>query len=461
MKQIRFVPVALLLVVAAWPVAAALALAEKDVPPNTAASGGLAAEAAEATTVVDGFAEPLGPLEKQLFCDASDGRLDAFSLLGAALIASGVQSAETLQRYESRQAAWIDELCRMNEPAGSPRQQAQVVLEFMHERILQGGYSLDSTDLRAVLDEGRYNCVSASVLFQSLAGEVGLGVCGLEIPGHAMSRVALPDAAIDVETTCPRWFRLSGDPRHLAEMVQETIGRDPAEDRSQAREISPVQMTAMIYYNRGVDFLAKGQFHQAAAANAKALWLDPASATARGNLLATVNNWAIALGTSQHYAEAIVLLRRGLAIDPLYAPFEVNYVHVHHQWVEHLCSAERFEEALDLLHRTADERPQCAYFRQAALELYGRWARALFERGEPDQAFALFAEAGRRHGECRALIDAEVAAVTQYGLTLLEHGRVEEAVALFDRGLARRPDAKLLRDYRREATTHGSAKSFD
>ena len=67
--------------------------------------------------------------------------------------------------------------------------------------------------------------------------------------------------------------------------VTQTIGAAAAADRSKAREVSPIQMAAMIYYNRGVDLLSEKRFAEAARANAKALRLDPQNATARGNLL--------------------------------------------------------------------------------------------------------------------------------------------------------------------------------
>ena len=76
----------------------------------------------------------------------------------------------------------------------------------MHRRVLRGGYDLAYTDLRRVLDEGRFNCISATVLFNYLAGQCGLECRGLEMPGHAMSRVLLADGPVDVETTCPQWF---------------------------------------------------------------------------------------------------------------------------------------------------------------------------------------------------------------------------------------------------------------
>jgi tetratricopeptide (TPR) repeat protein len=319
---------------------------------------------------------PQNRLEERLFADAADGRLDAFSPLEAALVAGGVEDTDTLHRYQEKAAALVEQLRRSAALDGSPAQQAEAIFEFMHRHVLHGGYDLAYTDLRRVLDEGRFNCVSATVLFNYLAGEVGLECRGLEMPGHAMSRVVLPDGTLDIETTCPHWFRLMGDPKLQEAAASKSIGSAAAADRSKAREVSPIQLAAMIYYNRGVDLLAEKRFAEAAKANAKALRLDPQNATARGNLLATINNWSIELGSSQHFAEAVDLLRQGLAMDAKFSAFAQNYVHVHHQWANHLCEAGHFEEALDVLSRAAAEMPDRDYLRHAQDEVYQRWAQA-------------------------------------------------------------------------------------
>lgn len=251
----------------------------------------------------------------------------------------------------------------------------------MHRRVLTGGYALECTDLRQSLDHGRFNCVSASVLFNCLAERFGLDVVGLEIPGHAMSRLRLGGQKFDIETTCPRWFQLADDPKKQAELVEKTLGRLPNKDRRQTREVSPIELTAMIYYNRGVDLLGEKQFAEAAAANAKAVRLDPSNATARGNFLATLNNWAIDLGNAQRYAEAAELLRQGLAIEPGYETFSVNYVHLCRQWVDRLCVAGRFDQAIGVLAQAIAEQPRQASFREAQAEVYRRWAKALMDDG--------------------------------------------------------------------------------
>ncbi len=335
---------------------------------------------------------PQNALEKELFAEAAQGRLTRLSPLDAALVAGGVEDENLLRRYRDKAAALADELRRSPKLTGEPRQRAAVAFEFLHERILRGGYDLACTDLRRVLDEGRFNCISATVLFNYLAGALGLDCRGLEMPGHAMSRVLLPAGALDVETTCPQWFSTgrsnaavppgAPSPERAdalclhASSSGAAASSDRQADRSKAREVTPSQMAAMIYYNRGVDLLAERRFAEAAVANAKALRLDPHNATARGNLLATINNWSIELGNTGHFAEAVDLLRQGLALDPRFEAFGQNYVHIHHQWVERLCQEGRFQESLALLSRAAAEMPDRDYLRQAQDEIRKHWSKA-------------------------------------------------------------------------------------
>jgi tetratricopeptide (TPR) repeat protein len=341
----------------------------------------LAAGAAVADNrVVPPFSDRLNPLEERLFTGARDGQFQEFSLLEAALIASGCDDPADLTHYAARLDGCVAELRRLGTVRGTARQQAQAIFEFLHQRLLTGGYRLEGTDLRRTLEDGRFNCVSATVLFNCMADRFGLPVCGLESPGHAKSRLLLAEGPLDVETTCPRWFQLVDRPQEQAAIVEKTLGRPAAGGSPKCRAISPVQLVAMIYYNRGVDLLGEKRFDLAAAANAKAVRLDPTNATARGNFLATINNWAIELGVAERFEEAAKLLRLGLTMDPAYEAFSANYVHLCRQWSDRLCSAGRFEEAASLLSRAAAERPDEPYFRRAQAEVSRRWAAAAGEK---------------------------------------------------------------------------------
>jgi hypothetical protein len=348
-------------------------------------------------------------LEQRLFDQIHDGRFGEFSLLEAGLIAGGVDRDDELRRYCKRFDALVESLRRSGKIPGAPRERAQAVFSFLHQSILRGGYDLQASDVRQAFDHGRFNCVTASLLFNCLAERFQLRAVGLEIPGHAMSRLELPEETLDIETTCPRWFTLidrAGRPRGAvaansprtadspqaekeptvqAEPAVQGLARDAEQDGGRAagrgaaagdrRQVTEVELVATIYYNRGVDLLAEKRFAAAAAANAKAVRLDPNNATAKGNLLATINNWAIELGMSGEYEQAAELLRLGLATDARYEAFHSNYVQLFRQWSEYLCRSGRYEDAARLLARAAQEQPGEGFFREAAIEILHRWAK--------------------------------------------------------------------------------------
>jgi tetratricopeptide (TPR) repeat protein len=281
-----------------------------------------------------------------------------------------------LRRYEDRLMALLDDLRTSIDRRQSPERQAERVFDFLHRQVLRGGYRLECTDIRLALDGGRFNCVSATVLFNCLADGVGLHCCGLEMPGHAMNRVLLPGGKMDLETTCPRWFQLLHDPIKQTEAVSKTLGTTVKPDYSQLREVTSVQLTAMIYYNRGVDLLAEKRFAAAAAVNAKALRLDPQNATARGNFLATLNNWSIDLSAAHDYTAAVELLHTGMAFDCRYPAFQQNFAYLHHEWSESLCAAGRYAEAAELLRAATAEMPAREDLKKSLRDVYRRWPQS-------------------------------------------------------------------------------------
>jgi tetratricopeptide (TPR) repeat protein len=402
------------------------------------------------------------PLESRLLADVAAGRLDEHSLLRGALIASGLENPADLRRYEERVARWDRPLQAAGAQTGKIEPTARIIFEFMHRQILVGGYHQDSTDLLQTIDSGRYNCVSATVLYGCLAERFGLSARGLEYPGHVMSRLVLAGGPLDVETTCPRWFELLDDPQRQQDLLRKALGShgDYAAKLARRREVSPAQLVAMIYYNRGVDLLAQRHFPEALAADAKALRLDPTNAAAWGNLSATLNNWAISLSSVGLHSQAAEKLNEGLAIDPDYPTFAANYVHVHYQWVEQLCQDGHFEEALAVLQRAAARRPAETYFRAATLDVYRRWARARLAADRFAEAAAIFDRAARNCPDPHAILEAEIAAVNDRAIDLMEARRFEDTVRLLDAALARHADAALWSENRRTAVMHWAETAF-
>ncbi len=351
---------------------------------SAAAAGAVHPAQAEAPKTYRHLEGPLTGRERRLFADITGGTWSHHSLLVASLIASGVEDSARLQKYEARMVALATELRNSFVAMTDVRWKAQEVLGRLHQRLLIGGYRLDSTDLSLAFERGQFNCVSASVLFHCLAHACGLPVRGLETPGHAMSRLILPGESLDIETTCAQGVYRTGDPISRTDRVAKTLIAGPVgamqvaipQKSVAAREITDVQLVAAVYYNRGVESLRRKRYGEALAANAKALRLDPVNAVARGNLLATLNNWAIAEAAAGRHAEAADLLREGLTLDPQYVTFHVNCRHVYRQWVDTLCRDQRFGAALEILDRAMIPRAEESFFEETRSAVYHRWIQS-------------------------------------------------------------------------------------
>jgi hypothetical protein len=296
------------------------------------------------------FPDPLAlsPLEAPMLADPADGEFRQFSLIEAALIASGVDRDEDLRRYLERYSAWREQARQICEREHSQLRQAQALFEFLHRQILVGGYDARATELTQTFDEGKFNCASASLLFTALATDCGLTVHAVERPRHAMCALYIDGQRTVIETTCPNWFQLSPDMRRDAERA--VVARTIVPERpTAAREISPAELVAVIYYNRGVDLLQEMQYAAAVSVNLRALRLDPKNATAFGNLLASINNWSLAICEAGDCAEAAELLARGLTVAPDHEPFHANQRHVYRTWIQSLASAGRQRDAIAVL----------------------------------------------------------------------------------------------------------------
>ena len=325
-------------------------------------------------------------------------------LVKAALAAEGSIGEQELEADCRRFEAWAEQLRRINPSSRSDREQVEAIFAFLHREILTGEYSKPASHLHSALHGGDYNCVSATILFVALCERCGLQPQIWSAPGHVLCRFSFREP-LDVETTCPEWF---------------DTDRPGSAPRRGLREISHAQLIGKVYYNRGIVLLQNGEFTQALAALRTSVRLDPQDRDARDNLLAGLNNAAIAACSADDFAEAAELLAEARAIDPEYPPLKTNDMHVHQRWVVQLCESGQYASAIELLERGLARGADAPLFDSGRLTVYDLWAR---ER--------------------------------------LAAGALHEARDLVDIGLALRPDhAALLRTQRQiAATTSPAAQS--
>jgi tetratricopeptide (TPR) repeat protein len=326
---------------------------------------------------------PVAGPEARLLNDAADGRLDQLPLVEAALVAGGTvdegELAGLTELFDARARSIAVQLAAASPP---PDERPAVLFRLMHGNLLTGSYRSDVTVLDAALCRGEYNCVTATLLYAALCEREGIEVQIMATTGHVYCR--LPGARPrDVEPTCPDWFdrpvssivealRPAGSP------VAGSLGASATRRSGQTQVISDVQLVARIYYNRGVALLEKEQFAEALALIDRSLQLDPHDIDARENLLAGINNWALAVGRTGDYRQATALVAEGLLLDPNYAPLRANDLHLHQRWVAQLCSEQQFETALEVLDKGRQRRPDAPLFAtgdRAVRQAQERWQR--------------------------------------------------------------------------------------
>jgi tetratricopeptide (TPR) repeat protein len=284
------------------------------------------ADAGVAIPVGDPLTEELAlsPLERQLFADAVEGSLDEFAVLDAALVACGDENSLTIDRCRKTFDAVCSEVRQSAVSALTTLDLAEIIHRTLHQRLLGGGYDANATDLAETLRSGTYNCASATVLWIALARELKLEVHAVEMPGHVRVVVQCDGQFEEIEATCPRW------PEAMRSISPLSPGVRAGGTRPE-RAITSSGLLAMIYYNRGIDAFNDRQYADAVALNRGALRLDPDNQTARGNLLASINNWALALGDIGQFDAAERLLAAGRNFDPNHAAFAHNAAHIQQQ----------------------------------------------------------------------------------------------------------------------------------
>jgi tetratricopeptide (TPR) repeat protein len=236
---------------------------------------------------------------------AADG--DQLDLPVACLIAGAVNDKAELSRARERLDAVCQSIATPSLAELPAQDRASVLLRRMHARMLTGRYDRGASDWRIALDRGDYNCLSAVVIFHELCRQADVPLTLWAEPGHVHCRLG----NTRIEPTVRKWPGSSDSASAVA------------------RQLTAQQLVGRFYYNRGIELLESRDFAGGVAALQMACQLDPLDADARANLLAGLNNWAIALTELEQHAAARSLIARGLAIDPAFAPLVTNERYLH------------------------------------------------------------------------------------------------------------------------------------
>lgn len=204
-------------------------------------------------------------------------------------------------RFEQHAAA-LGQICG----AASGEERSQRVHEYLHAHVFKR-YALAADDVAGTIDRGEYNCVSAAILWSALAEQVGMAVAAVEVPGHVFCQVQTPQGMLLFEPTLPSW-----------RPVQMTA-KVPDGDKTPKvvlRVVNRWQLLALQHYNKALRLAEQGRYRDAVLANLVTLRYDPAHPDARQNLLASANDWAMALARSDRWTAACAILSLARLCSP-------------------------------------------------------------------------------------------------------------------------------------------------
>jgi tetratricopeptide (TPR) repeat protein len=379
--------------------------------------------------------------------------LDEQEMASAYLIASGVYDAKELVRYRKQ----FDELTaaarRATANAETQAERGEALLAFLHAGVMSKGYEAAQTSLSEIFETGKYNCVSATVLYQIVGRRLGLNVQAVSIPGgifmagHAMNMLVENERRIDVETTNAEGFDFQ---ERLRKSGGTIVGlrADPKE----GHDVSDLGLASLISQNRVLALEKAKRPADAIETALIGLVLDPRENAKANNFLAVTNKWALALCEAGKFERSLEVLDLACQVLPGDRDLRSNCTYVWQKYAEAELKAGREREAVAVLRRGAKALPEGRFVRlqgemfiHAAIDLKneGKWdeAIALLERSLPliDESPASEVRQWivqiynqRADTELKAdRIDSALAVYAQAWTKWSDHRDLKEAVAFF------------------------------
>jgi tetratricopeptide (TPR) repeat protein len=178
-------------------------------------------------------------------------------LFDQALFASGYEDRAEARHARAQLERLLAPILEKVGPVKEERARARGLLEALHgQGGLLGEYDARATTLRELLERRRFNCVSASVLYNLVAPRLGLGVAAELLPTHARVLLAAGTPRgverLVVETTSPLGF--APDPAAASRILGAVAGppRDGARAlvESRGEVVTTEVLIGAMYVNR-------------------------------------------------------------------------------------------------------------------------------------------------------------------------------------------------------------------
>ena len=340
-------------------------------------------------------------LEDRLRRDIENFELNYYSHVDAAFILSGVNNNDSLNVY----LEWYDDLVEtirnFNFDLIDRVNSANKVFSYLHGTWLKT-YDLESTTLLDIVHHKKFNCVSATILYNLICSDLGWPTEAFETPTHVYTIFSNFDEPVMVENTTPMGFNIVRNLRNYSNILAKyypekevyKIGLDRLYlyEQKNGRVIDNTELLGLLAYNRAYFARKKNQFERA---YHYVLLAQNFNRDSRSNTQFEINLyylWGNELYNKKEFRKAFNLFAdasyRYPEINDFFKNMKASFFH----GMETETQKRNFEEMRSLLQEALDMEVLTIPDKQQLTPVFKNWAAYFIQKNQPANAEKLFAQ---------------------------------------------------------------------
>lgn len=386
-------------------------------------------------------------LEKDMIEDAKDNKFDKYNLLEASLIASKIEDRNFINGMIKK----IDVLISLivsnpNYKKMSKEDISKLVLTELHNNIFRVYVANESTTLET-LRSGRFNCVSSSLIYNFVVGELGIKSYGVIAPSHAFSAVSINEELIEVQTTSINGFAPDSN---LIKEFEKLTGFKYVSLREKDKEnmyiVENTQLLATLYSNMAVD-LAKKQkkFNEALSYNIKSIMLFPEFKEAHSNIISILLSWLQHLtDKDKNYDSSINFNKKCLKVFPDTKELKQSYIYTYSKYAEYLSIKKQYPIAIKILEEGKQYLSDYNNsFDELIIVTYNNYILYLDKNAKYEKAFEVLEEAMLKYPNEKNINELKINLYYNFAILLSSKGDFK-CIELLNQALIEFPDNNQL-----------------
>ncbi|MFC1500956.1 tetratricopeptide repeat protein [Elusimicrobiota bacterium] len=328
-------------------------------------------------------------LEKDFFDDLDDGKLDKYTLIDAFVIASGITNVSDFNLYKAQLQEIKNNAVNKIVFNKDPYITAKRILFWLHDNVF-GEYSFGSSYADDIVNEKKFNCVSASIMYVIIAKDLGLDVVGVIVKDHAFCMLKDRRGNKDIETT----IRYGFDPgtKEIEKLKEVTkYVYVPPKNYKKRRNVNEYQLIGVLYSN-SIQKIGENlkESKEDLAKYKKGYYFDPKSKLFETDVIACFNNLAIQQMDKGDFNSAYGFIRQGkkfLTNSKNFNKLEAQYFN---KKAEHAASKENYPEALGFIRIGLSLNPKDKVLKNNLGFYFSEWAGTFFRNKEYSKAIDIY-----------------------------------------------------------------------